>query len=94
MYTKGDWKAYQTDIKPERWTICAGNTGEQGIAKTVLDNAIPPAEKKANAELISAAPDLYEACEQALRTFEAHRIKPTDPRYMGLAKALAKAEGK
>lgn len=42
----------------------------------------------------TAAPSLYEACKQALRTFEAHRIKPTDPRYILIEKALAKAEGK
>lgn len=40
------------------------------------------------------APDMYEALKQALRTFEAHRIRETDPRYIMLKTALAKAEGK
>ena len=45
-----------------------------------------------NAHLIAQAPRLYEACKQALRTFEAHGIKPTDPSYILLEQALAEAE--
>jgi len=65
-YTKGKWEVYQTDVKPDRWMVCAGDTGKRGIAKTVLDNVIPPAEKQANANLIASAPDLYEALKGIL----------------------------
>ena len=62
MYTKGEWNVWQTDTKPaDRWMICAGDTGDKGIVETVLDNTIPPAEKKANAHLIAAAPELQQA---------------------------------
>lgn len=64
-YTKGEWKVYQTDVKPDRWMVCAGDTGDKGIVKTVLDNSISPAEKLANASLIAQAPELYEALKKA-----------------------------
>ena len=40
---------------------------------------------------MKAAEDLYEACKQALRTFEARGVKSTDSRYIMLEQALAKA---
>lgn len=54
-YTKGKWEAYQTEKLPERWEVCAGLEGNQGICKTLLDNSIPPDEKRANAQLICSA---------------------------------------
>ena len=62
--TQGEWEAYLTDTKPEQWTICTGRKGEIGICKTLFDNLIPAAEKKANAHLIAAAPDMYEALNE------------------------------
>lgn len=50
-------------------------------------------EIKANAQLMSAAPNMYGALIQAMRTFQAHGIKETDPRYLKLRQAVAKAEG-
>lgn len=41
---------------------------------------------------LAAAPDLYDACKQALRTFEARGILPPDDRYMMINRAIAKAE--
>ncbi|KKN33631.1 hypothetical protein LCGC14_0801690 [marine sediment metagenome] len=41
-----------------------------------------------------ALKDMYEAVKQALRTFEAHGITETDPRYIILKQARDKAEGK
>ncbi len=49
---------------------------------------------KEDALLDAAAPDMYEALKQAQRTFEAFRIKETDPRYIMISQALAKAGGK
>jgi hypothetical protein len=63
-YTKGKWEAYKVETNPDRWDICAGVNGDRGIAKTILDNSIPPAEKEANANLISAAPEMYEALKE------------------------------
>ena len=107
-YTKGKWKAYKTDFKPDRWAICAGKNGEWGIAKTLLDGKIPPAAKKANAHLIAAAPDMYEALKQTqfvIRQFNELLSRRTDDDGIVGAldalfdnviwdEALAKAEGK
>jgi len=41
-----------------------------------------------------ALADLYEACKQALRTFEVWRISPTDSRYIMIKQAIAKAGAK
>ena len=54
-YTKGQWEAYLTNKTPPEWTICAGVNGEQGIAKTVVDDSISILSRKANANLIAAA---------------------------------------
>lgn len=43
--------------------------------------------------LRKAAPDMYEALIQAMRTIQTHGIKETDPRYLKIRQALAKAEG-
>lgn len=103
-YTKGEWKAWKTDIKPDRWMICAGTTGDQGIAKTVLDNSITPAEKQANAQLISAAPSLYEALKaiQKWLLFDEEMVGRKAQLYNAqfikannlTTKVLAKVEGK
>lgn len=92
--TKGEWEAYQTDVKPDRWMICAGPTGEQGIVKTVLDNSISPAEKKANIQLISSAPDLYEACRVVAESLKDRLGMDAQNEILVLKKVLAKAEGK
>lgn len=88
-YTKGEWQTYLTDTLPDRWTICAGEKGERGIAKTVLDNVIPPQEKEANARLIAAAPSMYEALKEMRRLYNEESILS----IQGAEKALAKAEG-
>jgi len=51
-------------------------------------------EAEANAHLIAAAPELLEACKQALRTLEARGVDIySDPRYLLVKQAIAKAEG-
>lgn len=52
-----------------------------------------PDVRVANANLISAAPDLLEAARFALRTLEVH-VGEAHPSVPGLRAAIAKAEGR
>ena len=96
-YTKGQWKAYLTK-KPDEWTVCAGENGIYGICETVFDDALLLSEKKANAHLISAAPDMYEALKSLKIRFDLAILDLKESQSdievcSKVDKALAKAEG-
>jgi len=67
--TKGKWNVGMYSKDPNKYivakhqTIC---TLDQGF----YENPIPDAECEANANLIAAAPDMYEALNQVLRDLE------------------------
>lgn len=84
-YTKGEWTIN---------TVKGIRIESQSVIKCICLLGDVEDEDYANAQLIAAAPKLYEACKQALRTFEAHKIPPSDPRYMMIAQALIEAKGK
>jgi hypothetical protein len=66
-------------------------THKEPIARTLFSELIGAKEHKANAHLIAAAPELYEACVQALMNAEDYG----DECIAELLKeAIAKAEGK
>jgi hypothetical protein len=89
-YTKGTW-----EIKVNLEDNCIRiYSKDDPPSLAIADVYGTHDEDLANARLIAAAPELYEAVKQALRTFEAFRIKEHDPRYMMLMQALLKAEGK
>ena len=67
-YTKGNWKAYLTEINPDRWTICAGEGGDIGIATTCLDTTLSSKEMEANAHLIATSPRMAEWIEMVVVT--------------------------
>lgn len=85
-YTRGEWK-----VSHPLDNITYLGTQEGTIAKVQWHAGIPIPEQKANAQLISAAPDLYEACEMALKYFGKKEFPKT---HSILTKALAKAEGR
>lgn len=85
-YTEGEWRAWRFS-KFHNWKVSMGDRNE------FLDLG-QDAEAQANANLIAAAPDMYQALKQAVRTFEAFRISPVDPRYRMLIDALIKVEVK
>ena len=74
-------------------------SGDKHIARVDNENA---SECEANAQLIAAAPDLYEACKFAVRVLDDVRQMCADKGQNGLwdtaqqaiNKILAKAEGK
>ena len=81
-HTKGEWK-YTTD------GVVIASDGKQ-IA------SVFPRDREANAQLISSAPDLYEACKKLTAlTFWNAQFRGKHPTfYDNVVRALAKAEGK
>lgn len=80
-YTKGAWKVYPTNHQGVNLKIATGEA-EQGIAYLSKDLV----EYQANANLIAAAPDMYEALKLILS------LGLNDGRRWMAEQALAKAE--
>ena len=93
-FTAGPWRAEGLDIMGE-WedgeSITIANCG---ATRFCGDEAGGPkdkrmkAEDKANAALISAAPDMYEALKGILKVY----YNPDGPEYKAVVSALKKAE--
>jgi len=91
MFTKGPWEVtpIQTVVNA-RTRVCIG---------AVTIDGRPQKELTANAHLIAAAPDLYEACKTAEQELEqrygANEGSAVDRAALKIIKtAIAKAEGK
>lgn len=94
-YTKGEWKAIKGILSDEINTIVGDKS--QGIAEIVcyLGQNV-----EADAHLISAAPDMYEALKEARHEIErlamvtGYEGEAHFPKLEQINKAIAKAEGK
>ena len=88
-YTKGEWKKYGQHIH-----INTANTSDE-IITVLWPEWMPESEARANAHLIAAAPDMYEALKAMYQSWV---VRPDDEvnvlLYKMARKALAKAEGK
>ena len=90
-YTKGEWRVKGCSVD-----------GEDGypIASTYPDTRLTSPEslrlKKANAHLIAAAPDMYEALKRLLKMVpeDCGGCIKTETAWIEAQEALAKAEGK
>jgi alpha-N-acetylglucosamine transferase len=87
-YTKGEWKK-----------VIVGERAETLFIKTldeIICEVFPiPNEGLANAHLIAAAPDMYEALRELYRILEEDEdYKRYNPKMKQAEQALAKAEGK
>ena len=93
-YTEGEWKYKK--VNENHWIICY-HLGYKCVIAEITEN-IP--EMEANAYLIAAAPDIYEACLSVNKWLEAlintgYAQHPLfQPMKNVLGKALSKAEGK
>ena len=82
-YTKGEWKKYGAHVH-----VNTPYTSDE-IVTVLCPGWMSKDEQRDNAQLITAAPDMYEALKSIDKWFE-KQGKPT-PEY--ITKALAKAEG-
>lgn len=81
-YTKGNWEHRKAGHLAQ-YEVFSGDWREpENILATGILN-------EANARLISASPDLYEACLEFMKGRDMY-----DPAYQTIIKALAKAESK
>jgi len=85
-YTKGEWELQRPYIDEPILIIAGKRVGSRGVIAQVSMTK----EQLANAHLIAATPDFYEAC----RAIISERFDDWSPMYKQIAKALAKAEGK
>ncbi len=96
-YTPGPWKMWANgDALPGTFSIGAVN----GTGRFALSDGAGPYFNEANARLIAAAPDLYEAAMLALRIVGKHGLNRASTSYEddrlvtdALLAALQKARG-
>lgn len=96
MYTKGKWKIGSHNDEPFARS-CLSIFREDGrrICEVSREGFMPIEEAEANAHLIAAAPDLYEACKELYETeLNADVIRILQPWFQRMERILAKAEGK
>jgi hypothetical protein len=96
-YTKGKWAIHNQDFRSGNELEIHPEVGIDGIYPFYCK--VGGREKVANAHLIAAAPDMYEALQEAKRQLEylADKFTPTGTGVTVLSRiniALAKAEGK
>jgi hypothetical protein len=97
MYTKGPWEAHWHD----KWVI-GDSENFHHLAILPLDSKIPAREMDDNSRLIAAAPELLEACKEALQHIKDLCSRLDDYEDTGdyiiiindLESVIAKAEGK
>ena len=103
MYTKGEWRIQDMPLPARGFVRIEGNGVEvarihklEGQAKYYGIKQLPE-ETQANAHLIAAAPDMYEALKEAIKELIIHTTKH-DLGMIALVEkaqeALSKAEGK
>lgn len=97
-YTKGEWKLGET-LRDHNDDIFWHTSVVRGGIRVARSTGIGEDEAFANAQLISAAPDLYEALKEARKELKAWvkdhgECIATNDVINSINKAIAKAEGK
>ena len=97
MFTKGPWEAIEQ--KEGCFAIFPVHRTEHTVALAIVDHSRDAHDETrtvitpANAHLIAAAPDLYEACKEFVRKVDCGEAR-SKRSYKQMKEALAKAEGK
>jgi hypothetical protein len=88
-YTNGEWH-YFRGYKPDERLFYVGTLGNPSLCIAEVYQK----EAEANAHLISAAPDMYEALIAVRQHCIRHAVELPDSLVIQCAKAITKAEGK
>lgn len=73
-FTNGEWSPIITECSDWLLSVVISESEDRVICHTTADSKMSSEQQKANAHLISAAPDLFEACERALQVFDEENI--------------------
>ncbi len=93
-FTKGPWAIEKTEESNGWHSVGPVTNGKIDVMITIFGNTGRP-NSEANAHLISAAPDMYEALKKLLYIAECFiPIGEADDKFDAAKQALAKAEGK
>lgn len=95
QFTPGPWEVGKDGYGSDGWVYCDDVLGT-AVARTDTGNGvIPKAQRDANARLIAAAPDLYEALKDASAVIEMMlRIAPDATATFGEANGIQLARAK
>jgi len=93
QYTPGPWNVKRTNGNMKGWRVDDSIGGVDITGEIRANDGGYSDEAKANARLIAAAPDLLDACKDALATLNQHEGIPSETSDR-LASAIAKAEGR
>ena len=88
-YSKGEWKV-NCGIRANGELIAT----TEALKRNLTKDGYNATEEIANAHLISAAPDMYEALKDLQKAIENGKERIGAGRWFNLDNALAKAEGK
>lgn len=89
-FTPGPWSLDNNDVRDEAQAVESEATGCIVAEACTLDR---PGDCEANAHLIAAAPELYEALEGIMRAEARDRVMPAGAEWDAARAALAKARG-
>jgi hypothetical protein len=91
-FTEAPWKTYNGSVWSESPKI--DKSQRTNMVCSISDRwKMPDSEKEANANLIAAAPDLYEACKQAHEALIPWKDYKSQELDIALQKAMSKARG-
>jgi hypothetical protein len=93
MHTKGPWVYFVVPGEPNQSMILSDNGTKWVVAHMLHNGALPSANHSGDGLLLAAAPELLEACEDALYLIKKSNCSNSENVVKTLEVAIAKAKG-